>query len=63
MSKGTPEGMFNYEPEPVISDPETPLITFPSLLTRFGPDLDETKIDLTVSFPKPPNLLPTLVRF
>lgn len=52
--------MFNYEHEPVISNPKTPPIIFPSLPTLFGPDLDETKIDLTVSFPKPPKPTPNI---
>lgn len=48
MSEGIPEGMFNFEPESDISN------HFPSLPTLFSPDLDETKIDITVSYPKPP---------
>lgn len=58
MYEGTPEGLFNFEPEPIVSDLETPSITSPTLLTLFGPDLDETKIDLIVSFPKPPKPSP-----
>lgn len=54
MSKGTPEGMFNYEHEPVLSDPELPPIIIPQFPSVFCPDLDETKIDLTVNYPKPP---------
>lgn len=54
MSKGTPEGMFNYEPEPKVSDSETPPIIFPTLPTLYGPDHDETKIDLFVKILKPP---------
>lgn len=51
VSEGTPKGIFNYEPKSVISNPKSPLITTPSV---FGPDFDESKIDLTVSYPKPP---------
>lgn len=60
MSKGTTEGMFNFEPEPVIFDPETPLITILSLPTLFGSDLDETKIDPTTSYPKPTKPTPNI---
>lgn len=52
--------MFNFERGPVISDPETPQITIPSLPTLFDPDINETKINLTVSYPKPPKPSPNI---
>lgn len=60
MSEGTPEGMFDYKPELVISDPESPPITTPSNPSVFRPDFDETEIDLTVSYPKPPKPSPNI---
>lgn len=62
MSEGTPEGMFNFELELVVSNPETPPIIFPSLPTLYGPDLDETRIDLTVNFPKPTRNIGKILR-
>lgn len=52
--------MFNYEPEPVLSDPESPPITIPLFPLVFGSDLDETKIDLTVSYRKPSKTSPNI---
>lgn len=52
--------MFNFEPGPVVSDPETPSIIFPLLPTLYGPDLYETRIYLTISFPKPPKPTPNI---
>lgn len=60
MSEGTSKGMFNYEPEPFLSDPESPFIIIPSNPSVFGPDFDETKIDLTISYPKPPKPSPNI---
>lgn len=59
-SEGTLEGMFNFEPEPVVSDLETPPIIFPTLPTFYGPDNDETIIDLSVRVPKPPKPSPNI---
>lgn len=60
MSEGIPKGMFNFELEPVISDLESSPITIPSFPSIFIPDLDETKIDVTVSYPKPPKPSPKI---
>lgn len=60
VSDGTPEGMFNYEPELVLFDPEPPPIIIPSFPSVFGHTLDQTKIDLTVSYPKPPKSSPNI---
>lgn len=60
MSEGTPEDMFNYEPKPKVSDSETPLVIFPTLPTLYGPDPNETIIDLSVIIPKPPKPSPNI---
>lgn len=52
--------MFNYEPEPEIFDLETPPIIFPTLPTLYGPDHDETIIDLFVKIPKLPKPSPNI---
>lgn len=67
MSDGTPEGMFNFEPEPISSDHESPHIIFPSFPSVHGLEFDESRINLTVSYPKPlkssPNIGKILRKF
>lgn len=46
--------MFDFEPEPTSPDHESPLIIVPSFPSLFGPDFDESKINLTVKYPKQP---------
>lgn len=60
MSDETPEGMFNFEPVSISSDLESPSIIFPSFPSIYGPDFTETRINLTVNYPKPPKSSPNI---
>lgn len=52
VSDGTPEGLLNFEPKPI--SPESPPIILPSHPSVYGPDFDESRINLTVKYPKQP---------
>lgn len=54
MSEDTPEGMFNFEPEPEVFDSKRYEAT-PSLIpTVYGPDLHPTITDISVRIPSQP---------
>ncbi|XP_050918435.1 proline-rich receptor-like protein kinase PERK9 [Lathyrus oleraceus] len=52
ISEGTPEGIFNFEP--TITSPESSPIIQPSHPSVFGPDFNESRINLTIKYPKMP---------
>lgn len=52
VSEGTPEAMFDFKPE--INSPESSPIIQPSHLFVFGPNFDESRINLTIQYPKIP---------
>lgn len=60
MSEGTPKGMFNFEPAPVVSDSETPKVIFLTLPTLYGSDPDQNIIDIFVRIPIPPKESPNI---
>ena len=44
--------MFNFEPEPISPDYESPAIIVPSFPSVYGPDCDESRINLIINYPK-----------
>lgn len=60
MYDGTPDGMLNFEPEPTSPDVESPSIIVSSFPFVYGPDFDESRINLTINYPKPPKSFPII---
>lgn len=50
ISDGTPEGMFNFEPE--ITSPESPHVIQPTHHFVFCPDFNESRINLAIKYQK-----------
>lgn len=60
VSEGTTEGMFNFEPEPEVSDSERYEAIPPPLPTVYGQDPHSTIIDLSVRIPNQPKPNPNV---